>query len=65
MADELKRAIAQAFALRPDDAHNMRRRCPYCQQLGEPKDFLSSFREQPDGTFLTVQLCRTCRDSGL
>ena len=65
MNHELQRAIAQAFALRPEGAHEMRRRCPYCKRVVEAKDFVSSFREQQDGSYITVQLCTTCRDSGI
>lgn len=65
MNDELRRAMARAFAFRPEGAHEMPRRCSYCKRLVESKDFISSFRLQPDGEYVTVQLCRTCRDSGI
>lgn len=65
MNEQLERAIAQVFALRPEGAEHIPRRCPFCYRLVESKDFIASFRLQPDGAYTVVRLCRTCRDSGI
>lgn len=39
--------------------------CSYCKSEVEEKDFVTSFRLQPDNLYLVVTCCRACRDSGI
>jgi hypothetical protein len=39
--------------------------CSYCKKHVDEKDFVTSFRLQPDNFYLVVTSCRACRDSGI
>lgn len=41
------------------------KKCPVCRELiTNPLDYIYSKRLLGDGTYMTVELCRTCRDAG-
>ena len=45
--------------------HPIKFLCSYCKKQVDEKDFVTSFRLQPDNSYLVVTCCRFCRDSGI
>lgn len=68
MNDILRRAVSQvlaSFGQREKSPDLVLYSCPFCKRQVSPKDWVSSFRLQPDGGYSPVELCRACRDSGI